>query len=110
MHIIYKTLQHTVYLDKEYQKCILFGDLWWGKSVSEIFYLFRKKVQYKCLLVYFRQIEQLRRCEVIKESEVKALCAKAREILVEESNVQRVDSPVTVSIAVRIIFNLINDL
>lgn len=44
-----------------------------------------------------RQIEQLRRCEVIKEAEVKALCAKAREILVEESNVQRVDSPVTVS-------------
>jgi hypothetical protein len=44
-----------------------------------------------------RQIEQLRRCEIIKESEVKALCAKAREILVEESNVQRVDSPVTVS-------------
>ena len=44
-----------------------------------------------------RQIEQLRRCEVIKESEVKALCAKAREILIEESNVQRVDSPVTVS-------------
>lgn len=60
--------------------------------------------------MYFRQIEQLRRCEVIKESEVKALCAKAREILVEESNVQRVDSPVTVSIAVCIIFNLINDL
>ena len=44
-----------------------------------------------------RQIEVLRRCEVIKESEVKALCSKAREILVEESNVQRVDSPVTVS-------------
>uniref|UniRef100_A0A6P7H113 Serine/threonine-protein phosphatase n=1 Tax=Diabrotica virgifera virgifera TaxID=50390 RepID=A0A6P7H113_DIAVI len=43
-----------------------------------------------------RQIDQLKRCEVIKESEVKALCAKAREILVEESNVQRVDSPVTV--------------
>ncbi|XP_042750409.1 serine/threonine-protein phosphatase 4 catalytic subunit-like [Lagopus leucura] len=43
-----------------------------------------------------RQIEQLRRCELIRESEVKALCAKAREILVEESNVQRVDSPVTV--------------
>ena len=34
-----------------------------------------------------RQIEQLRNCEIIKESEVKALCAKAREILVEESNV-----------------------
>ena len=46
-----------------------------------------------------RQIEQLRRCEIIKESEVKQLCAKAREILVEESNVQRVDSPVTVSLS-----------
>ncbi len=50
-------------------------------------------------------IEQLRRCEHIKESEVctaflylncdthgysqvKALCAKAREILIEEGNVQ----------------------
>jgi hypothetical protein len=43
-----------------------------------------------------RQIEQLRRCEFLKESEVKALCAKAREILVDESNVQRVDAPVTV--------------
>lgn len=43
-----------------------------------------------------RQIEQLRNCEIIKESEVKALCAKAREILIQESNVQRVDSPVTV--------------
>merc|ERR1712000_472024 len=43
-----------------------------------------------------RQIEQLRRCEHLKESEVKALCAKAREILVEESNVQSVDSPVTI--------------
>ena len=43
-----------------------------------------------------RQIEQLRRCEYIKESEVKALCQKAREILVDESNVQRVDAPVTV--------------
>jgi serine/threonine-protein phosphatase 4 catalytic subunit len=45
-----------------------------------------------------RQIEQLKRCELIKEPEVKALCAKAREILVEEGNVQRVDSPVTVCI------------
>lgn len=43
-----------------------------------------------------RQIEQLRRCETIKESEVKDLCNKAREILVEESNVQRVDAPVTI--------------
>lgn len=43
-----------------------------------------------------RQIEQLKKCEIIKETEVKALCAKAREILIEESNVQRIDSPVTV--------------
>ncbi|CAF0722336.1 unnamed protein product [Didymodactylos carnosus] len=43
-----------------------------------------------------RQIEQLRRCELIKESEVKTLCTKAREILTEESNVQCVDSPVTI--------------
>uniref|UniRef100_A0A7S0SP98 Serine/threonine-protein phosphatase n=1 Tax=Mantoniella antarctica TaxID=81844 RepID=A0A7S0SP98_9CHLO len=41
-------------------------------------------------------IATLRRCEVLKESEVKALCAKAMEVLVEESNVQRVDSPVTI--------------
>ncbi len=45
----------------------------------------------------YRQIEQLRRCEIIKENEVKNLCAKAREILIEESNVQRIDPPVTVS-------------
>lgn len=44
-----------------------------------------------------RQIEQLKRCEPLKESEVKALCLKAMEILVEENNVQRVDAPVTVS-------------
>ena len=38
----------------------------------------------------------VQRCEHLKESEVKALCAKAREILVDESNVQRVDAPVTI--------------
>lgn len=43
------------------------------------------------------QIERLKRCEYLKESEVKALCDRAREILIEESNVQRVDAPVTVS-------------
>ena len=43
-----------------------------------------------------RMIATLRRCEVLKESEVKVLCQKAMEILVEESNVQRIDSPVTV--------------
>merc|ERR1711974_461312 len=43
-----------------------------------------------------RQIEKLRRCEIISEKEVKSLCDKAREILLEESNVQCLDSPVTV--------------
>lgn len=43
-----------------------------------------------------RQIEQLNRCEPISEEEVKRLCIKAREILIEEANVQVVDSPVTV--------------
>ena len=42
------------------------------------------------------QIAQLMRCETISEKEVKDLCLKAREILMEESNVQRVDAPVTV--------------
>jgi len=41
-------------------------------------------------------IEKLRKCETLKESEVKSLCHKAMEILVEESNVQRVDGPVTI--------------
>lgn len=48
-----------------------------------------------------RQIEQLKRCEYLKESEVKALCDRAREILVDESNVQRVESPVTVSLVTK---------
>ncbi|PWA73030.1 serine/threonine-protein phosphatase PP-X isozyme 2 [Artemisia annua] len=42
-----------------------------------------------------RQIERLMKCERLNEHEVKSLCLKAMEILVEESNVQRVDAPVT---------------
>ena len=42
------------------------------------------------------QIERLKRCEYLREGEVKALCLRAREILVDESNVQRVDALVTV--------------
>mmetsp|Transcript_59515 Transcript_59515/g.166215 ORF Transcript_59515/g.166215 Transcript_59515/m.166215 type:complete len:318 (-) Transcript_59515:133-1086(-) len=42
------------------------------------------------------QIERLKKCEYLKESEVKALCDRAREILIDESNVQRVDAPVTI--------------
>eukprot|EP01086_Lenisia_limosa_P015868 TRINITY_DN5364_c0_g1_i3.p1 TRINITY_DN5364_c0_g1~~TRINITY_DN5364_c0_g1_i3.p1 ORF type:complete len:308 (+),score=63.81 TRINITY_DN5364_c0_g1_i3:170-1093(+) len=43
-----------------------------------------------------RWIEQLRQCGTISELEVKQLCSRAREILIEESNVQRVDAPVTI--------------
>ena len=45
-----------------------------------------------------KQIEQLKRCEYIKEAEVKELCEKAKAILIEEQNVQRVEAPVTVII------------
>jgi serine/threonine-protein phosphatase 2A catalytic subunit len=42
------------------------------------------------------QIESLLRCQPLKEQEVKGLCAKAKEILANESNVQPVRCPVTV--------------
>ena len=41
-------------------------------------------------------IAQLKACKPLSEPEVKELCQKALEILVEESNVQRVDAPVTI--------------
>jgi len=43
-----------------------------------------------------RMIDTLKKCEPLKEAEVKVLCQKAMEVLVEESNVQRVDAPVTI--------------
>ena len=42
-------------------------------------------------------IEQLKRCECISESKVKDLCNKARDIFIEESNIQYIYSPMTVS-------------
>ena len=45
-----------------------------------------------------KQIEQLQKCEYISEAEVKNLCQRAMEILMEESNVQRVDPPVIVTL------------
>ena len=42
------------------------------------------------------QIQMLRRREIISEEQVSALCVKARELLMQEGNVQPVDSPVTV--------------
>lgn len=53
------------------------------------------------------QIERLKKCEYLKESEVKIICDKAREILIDESNVQRVDAPVTVIFLI-VIFLFIN--
>jgi len=43
-----------------------------------------------------QQIEQLRKGEYITEAQVKVLCQKAMEILMEESNVQRIDPPVII--------------
>eukprot|EP01013_Petalomonas_cantuscygni_P016887 TRINITY_DN3395_c0_g1_i1.p1 TRINITY_DN3395_c0_g1~~TRINITY_DN3395_c0_g1_i1.p1 ORF type:complete len:308 (+),score=61.99 TRINITY_DN3395_c0_g1_i1:206-1129(+) len=41
-------------------------------------------------------LEQLKNCQAIKESDVKKLCALARQIIDAEPNVVRVSSPVTV--------------
>ena len=43
-----------------------------------------------------RASKTIKRCEYLRENEVKALCLRAREILVDEGSVQRVDAPVTV--------------
>ncbi len=45
---------------------------------------------------FFRYLETLRRGDFLTEEKVLNLCNKAKEILIEESNVQRVDTPVTV--------------
>ena len=42
------------------------------------------------------QIEQLRKCQYITEIEVKLLCEKAKELFIEESNVQSIDAPITI--------------
>ncbi|KAJ6870671.1 LOW QUALITY PROTEIN: hypothetical protein NC652_036354 [Populus alba x Populus x berolinensis] len=43
-----------------------------------------------------QQIEQLMQCKPLSEPQVRALCEKAKEILMQESNVQPVKSPVTI--------------
>ena len=87
--IYWRSLQNAKRTDEVRQFCNLNFSVLFSNNMSDL----------------DRQIEQLRRCEIIKEFEVKALCSKAREILVEESNVQRVDSPVTVSIIVTSVIN-----
>lgn len=41
-------------------------------------------------------IEKLKKCDYISEKEVKKLCEKAKEILVNEENVIYLSSPITV--------------
>jgi hypothetical protein len=45
-----------------------------------------------------RHIEQLRACRPIPEAQVREVCYKARELLIEEGNVVGVDAPVTVGL------------
>jgi hypothetical protein len=45
-----------------------------------------------------KAIAQLRSCRPIPESQVRELCYKARELLIEEGNVVTVNAPVTVSL------------
>jgi len=41
-------------------------------------------------------IEKLWKCELVSENDVRMICSKCREILIQEGNVQRVDLPVTI--------------
>ena len=43
-----------------------------------------------------RHIELLKQCKLISETDIRILCHKAREILIEEANVQVIDPPVTI--------------
>jgi hypothetical protein len=45
-----------------------------------------------------RAIAQLRACRPIPEAQVREVCHKARELLIEEANVVTVTAPVTVSL------------
>jgi len=47
-----------------------------------------------------RAIAQLRACRPIPEAQVRELCHKARELLIEEGNVVTVTAPVTVTLHV----------
>ena len=43
-----------------------------------------------------RAITELRACKIIPEPQVREICHKARELLIEEANVVQVDAPVTI--------------
>lgn len=52
-----------------------------------------------------KAIAQLRSCRPIPESQVRELCYKARELLIEEGNVVTVNAPVTVSLILALLFS-----
>lgn len=43
-----------------------------------------------------KYIQQLYKCERLKESEIKLLCDKAKEILIQEPNIVNLQAPITV--------------
>ncbi|KAL9635555.1 MAG: hypothetical protein Q9164_003384 [Protoblastenia rupestris] len=43
-----------------------------------------------------RAIAELRACKIIPETQIREICHKARELLIEEANVVQVDAPVTI--------------
>ena len=55
-----------------------------------------------------KHVEMLSNCQIIKESEVKQLCVKARELLIDEGNVQKVMAPCTIVGDIHGMFN-VND-
>lgn len=58
------------------------------------------------LTLSFRAIAQLRACRPIPEAQVRELCHKARELLIEEGNVVTVMAPVTVCFYLRLSFHV----
>ena len=50
----------------------------------------------RLLIVVHRAISELRACKIIPEPQVREICHKARELLIEEANVVQVDAPVTI--------------
>jgi hypothetical protein len=59
------------------------------------------------LTLFFRAIAQLRACRPIPEAQVRELCHKARELLIEEGNVVTVMAPVTVCLCFYHSFDII---
>ena len=52
-------------------------------------------------------IEQLKNCRLLKESQVKLLCEKAKEILSKEENVIYLNAPITVKNLNKKIYNIL---